>query len=164
MKPMKKLLVRALAAAALFLLASTGASCGAQKGTVPPDRVPETDVKDGEEKGSAAKGETVRVAIALEGASLAEAGFTSARTSGDPEAMAYQAELEERQNAVIAMIEEALGHPLRVVWRFTRNTNAISANVLPEEIEIIRGVEGVRSVTPERLNRPHTVTPGTSLG
>lgn len=105
---------------------------------------------------------SVRVAITLEGDSLAAAGFGTGRISNDPKAVSYKKELEKRQDETIARIEEALGHPLDVAHRFTRNVNVISANVLPGEIGRIRGVQGVTSVSEEQLNRPSAAHPGAS--
>ncbi len=156
--------LRRLLPLALLLLALAG--CGAKKSGTPPPELPEEGVKEGEEAGRTippGRRPVIRVAIALEGGSLAAAGYGSGRIT-DPAGLAYMEELERRQDEIIARIEEVLGHPLDVAHRFTRSVNVISANVLPEEAELIRGVEGVTGVTEERLNRPDAVRPGAARG
>ena len=129
---------------ALLLLALAGRA--PRKREAPAAEEPDTDAEDRgrRETGAPAPGkDTVRVTIALEGLSLRDAGYTASRISDDPAALACRDELERRQDEVVARIAEALGHPLDVVHRFTRNVNAVSANVSAEEEETIRGVEGV---------------------
>ena len=104
--------------------------------------------------------QTVRAAITLEGPSLREAGFTGSRGRTE-EARDCRKQLEREQEELIGRISEAIGRPLDVAHRFTRNVNVISANVYPEELELIQGLEGVKSVSQEKLNRPTAIRPGT---
>ena len=105
--------------------------------------------------------QTVRAAIALESPSLREAGFTGSRGRTE-EARDCRKQLEREQEELIGRISEAIGRPLDVAHRFTRNVNVISANVYPEELELIRGLEGVKNVSRERLNHPTAILPGRS--
>ena len=106
---------------------------------------------------------TVRIAIALYGDSLRKAGFGKTRISDDSDARAYRNGLEREQDEVISRIEACLGHPLYVRRRFTRNVNVISADVFVEEIDMIRSVRGVKSVSIEQLNHLHSMRPDLSM-
>lgn len=120
----------------------------------------EPEVPDGPETGeSAPDGEEnedmIRMAIKLEMPSVAEKGYSIQGGIKDPAGLAYLAELEKEQDAVIARIEEAVGHPLDVVWRFTMTTNTLSVNVSAGDAAVIETVEGVASVTREGQNQLH---------
>lgn len=54
-------------------------------------------------------------------------------------------------DAVIAAIEEALGHELDVVWRI-KTGNVLAVNLPEKEIPAVRLVEGVRSVSKDTVN------------
>ena len=89
------------------------------------------------------------------------AGFRSQslRCSVFQSAKAYQKQVREEQEKMIRMIEETLGHPIAVKQRLTLTTNVISANVFPADIDAIRMVEGVVSVTEEIR---HEITDGST--
>lgn len=97
----------------------------------------------------------IRVAIALESPSVASAGYPVRGVVHDPAAQAYREALMREHAAIKARIEEALGHPIEVVWDLTLMANVISADVWPGDIETIRAVEGVRSVEKERRVFPN---------
>ena len=100
-------------------------------------------------------GAAIRIAIRLCAPSVTECGFRLNSLVGDPEARACLAGVEAGQQEVLKRIEERLGHPIKVVWRFTRSANVISAWANPSELETIRSVEGVASVTEETRNEPN---------
>ena len=97
----------------------------------------------------------IRVAIALKSPSVAAAGYPVRGIVHDPEAQAYRDALMQEHAEIRARIEEALGHPIGVVWDLTLMTNLISAEVWPGDIETIRTVEGVRSVEKEQQRILH---------
>lgn len=96
----------------------------------------------------------VRVAIRLNAPSLTESGFRLNSLAGDPEARACQERVKAEQDAVLERIEQRLGRPLEVVWRFTRSANVISAWAYSAELDSIRSVEGVAAVTQEMRCEP----------
>lgn len=98
--------------------------------------------------------EPLRALIVLEKPSLLEKGYEAADLADNADAQAYNEELEQDQSAVIDAIEEATGEPLEVVWRLTVITNLLSVWVLPEQMETIAAVPGVRSVQEEAVAVP----------
>ena len=116
-----------------------------------PDTVPEENLPPEEE--------TVRVAIQLAFPSVTQAGYRLGSVATDEAAKAYQKQVREEQEKMIRMIEETLGHPIAVKQRLTLTTNVISANVFPADIDAIRLVEGVVSVTEEIR---HEITDGST--
>ena len=99
------------------------------------------------------KDRMIRVAIRLTSPSVAGAGYDLRGILKDPEALAYQEQLRQEQQALIERIEEATGTPLEVKRRFTRSANVISANVRRRDVDVIRGLEGVADVAVERQYR-----------
>lgn len=91
----------------------------------------------------------VRLAIRLSAPSVTECGFRLNSLAGDPEARACRERVMAEQEEVLRRIEQRLGRPLEVVWRFTRSANVISAWASPAELDLIRSVEGVAGVTQE---------------
>lgn len=154
---------------AALLLATAGCSAEGQTEEIEPQSE-QTAPDDGPDAGSTKEEgsvtgetqETVRVVIRLDKPSVAEAGYHIRSIATDPAAQAYRKELEQDQADVAHRIEEATGRPLDVVWNITLTANVISANVAPEDMELIRSVEGVVSVSEERLNQLHG--PGSSAG
>lgn len=128
----------------------------------PPTQPTPEDAVGGEEEDviKPVTGKTVRVAIRLAAPSVTGAGYSLGGIANDPEAQAYQARLREEQDEIIRQIEERLGHPIDVKQRLTLSTNVISANVYPDDIEAIRSMEGVVSITEEMRHDPTgSVTP-----
>ncbi|MBQ2062246.1 MAG: hypothetical protein II458_06175 [Oscillospiraceae bacterium] len=105
---------------------------------------------------------TVRVAILLASPSVTQAGFPLSSIVRDPEAKAYQEKLKSEQDEMIRRIEKRLGHSIEVKQRLIKSVNVISANVRPDDIEVIRSIDGVASVTEEMLNEltGRTTIPG----
>jgi len=129
-----------------------------------PSQEGETDpngpAKEAERKSAEEADDMVRVAIALDKPSVAEAGYRVNNIANDPAAQAYRAELERYQAEITRRIEALTGEPLDVVWNITLTANVISANVRLSDMERIRTVEGVASVEQETLNEP--TSPGTA--
>lgn len=99
------------------------------------------------------RNQTVRVTIRLTAPSVAGAGYKLRHITEDPAALAYQESLRQEQQMLIDRIGELTGAPLDVKRRFTRTTNAISANVRRRDLELIRGLEGVAGVAEEMRYR-----------
>ncbi len=92
---------------------------------------------------------TVRVAIRLSSPSVTQAGYRLGSVTRDPAAKAYQQQLRAEQDEMIRRIEETLGRAIQVKQRLTLTTNVISANVREADMDVIRAMEGVVSVTEE---------------
>ena len=121
---------------------------------------PNRPAKEAERKSAEEADDMVRVAIALDKPSVAEAGYRVNNIANDPAAQAYRGELERYQAEITRRIEALTGEPLDVVWNITLTANVISANVRLSDMERIRTVEGVASVEQETLNEP--TSPGTA--
>lgn len=125
--------------------------------TEPETDLPEPEDPDGEGGEDVTvprTDKTVRVAIKLDNPSVTQAGYSLGTIASDPEGQAYQEQLRTEQDEMIRRIEEQLGHVLDVRQRLTMTTNVISANVYPDELDSIRAMEGVVSVTEETLHEP----------
>ena len=101
--------------------------------------------------------DVVRVSIFLEDQSTIMAGFTTDSIAANSQAMAYRANLKEKQAETTAAIEKTIGGKLDVVWNLTLAANVISANVKFGQIEAIKAVEGVRAVLVETCYQPDVV-------
>ena len=102
---------------------------------------------------------TVRVAIKLSAPSVTQAGYRLGSVAKNPDAKAYQEQLQEEQEKMIRRIEEQLGHPIEVKQRMTLTTNVISANVYPSDLDTLRAMDGVVSVTEETRHEPTAGVP-----
>ena len=102
--------------------------------------------------------ETVRVSIILTDKPTVQAGFATMGIAANADAMAYDAQLLARQQAVAeAISRQALGgKQLDVVWNLTLVGNVISANVPRHAISAITGVDGVEQVIEETQYDPCT--------
>lgn len=122
----------------------------------PPDKPKPEDALEGEEKEviQPTTGKMVRVAIRLAAPSVTGAGYSLGSITQNPEAQAYQDKLRQEQDEMIRRIEERIGHPIQVKQRMTLSTNVISANVYITDIELIRSMKGVISVTEETRHDP----------
>ena len=98
--------------------------------------------------------ESVRVSIVLEEPSVIEKGYATQNLAENRSAMAYRAQLQSRQQSVIQSISRALPQKLDVVWNLTLAANVISANVPYGQIDTIRALSGVKSVTLETRYDP----------
>lgn len=67
--------------------------------------------------------ESVRVSIVLEEPSVIEKGYAAQDLAENRSAMAYRAQLQSRQQAVIQSISRALPQKLDVVWNLTLAAN-----------------------------------------
>ena len=73
--------------------------------------------------------DVVRVSIFLEDQSTIMAGFATDSIAANSQAMAYRANLKDKQAETTAAIEKTIGGKLDVVWNLTLAANVISANV-----------------------------------
>ena len=98
----------------------------------------------------------VRVSIVLEEKSTIQAGFSTMDIASNNQAMAYNKNLQNKQETVAQMIsKQALdGQPLDIVWNLTLVGNIISANVPFGKIEQIRKISGVAGVVIENEYEP----------
>ena len=101
--------------------------------------------------------DVVRVSIFLEDQSTIMAGFATDSIAANSQAMAYRANLKEKQAETTAAIEKTIGGKLDVVWNLTLAANVISANVKFGQIEAIKAVKGVRDVLVETCYQPDVV-------
>ena len=101
--------------------------------------------------------DVVRVSIFLEDQSTIMAGFATDSIAANSQAMAYRANLKDKQAETTAAIEKTIGGKLDVVWNLTLAANVISANVKFGQIEAIKAVEGVRDVLVETCYQPDVV-------
>ncbi len=104
------------------------------------------------------KDELVRVSIALDEAATLDAGFSTQSVAVNRQAMAYREALQQRQEAVTASMEQAIGSPVDVVWNLTLAANIISANVPYGQLETIRQIPGVAAVELETRFDPCVVS------
>ena len=125
-----------------------------------------TVIPENETPGEAyADTDIVRVSIVLESKSTIEAGYASQDIAQNAEAMAYRADLQKQQTAVIAAIERKAGQKLDVVWNLTLAANIISANVAYGQIKSIEQIDGVKEVLietqymPDVVSKEETVSP-----
>ena len=116
------------------------------------DTVPETPTH--------APADVVRVSIVLEEKSTVQAGYSTMAIAQNAEAMAYNDQLQARQQTLEKTISaQALGgKQLDVVWNLTLVGNLISANVPYGSIEAIKAVKGVQDVVLERTYAPCVVS------
>ena len=100
--------------------------------------------------------EIVRVSIVLEEKSTIQAGFSTMDIASNNQAMAYNKDLQNKQESVEQLISKQVlgGEPLDVVWNLTLVGNIISANVPFGKIEQIRQVRGVAGVVIENEYLP----------
>ncbi len=98
----------------------------------------------------------VRVAIVLEKAPTAAAGFSTRNIGANAEARAYDEALEIYQAQMAdAISAQALdGKKLDVVWNLTLVANMISAKVPYGKLDAIRAVPGVKAVALEQQYEP----------
>ena len=119
--------------------------------------------------------DVVRVTIVLKEQPTIGAGFSVQGIAQNAEAMRYREKLQDRQAAVTASIERAVGGKLDVVWNLTLAANIISANVEYGQIEAIEKVPGVVQVlietryepdvvSREETNDPNMATSGKQIG
>ncbi|MBR5293723.1 MAG: S8 family serine peptidase, partial [Oscillospiraceae bacterium] len=101
--------------------------------------------------------DVVRVSIFLEDQSTIMAGFATDSIAANSQAMAYRANLKDKQAETTAAIEKTIGGKLDVVWNLTLAANVISANVKFGQIEAIKAVKGVRDVLVETCYQPDVV-------
>ncbi|MGM9641023.1 MAG: S8 family serine peptidase, partial [Faecousia sp.] len=101
--------------------------------------------------------DVVRVSIILKEQPTIGAGFSVQGIAQNAEAMRYREKLQDRQAAVTASIERAVGGKLDVVWNLTLAANIISANVEYGQIEAIEKVPGVAQVLIETRYEPDVV-------
>ena len=104
-------------------------------------------------------GPVVRAAIKLSAPSVTQAGYRMGSVAKDPDAKAYQEQLRREQEQMIRRIEERLGHSIEVKQRMTLTTNVISANVYLTDLDLIRSVDGVVSVSEETRHEPTAGAP-----
>ncbi len=99
----------------------------------------------------------VRVSIVLEEKSTIQAGFSTMNLASNAEAMAYNKNLQKKQETVQQAISRKVlgGEKLDVVWNLTLVGNIISANVPYGKIELIRQVDGVAGVVLENTYEPY---------
>ena len=106
--------------------------------------------------------EQVRVSILLEEPSVIEKGFATQSMGENPSAMAYRAGLQSRQETVTQAISRKMPGKLDVVWHLTLAANLISANVPYGQLDTIRALPGVKSVTLETRYEPDVYSTGTA--
>ena len=101
----------------------------------------------------------VRVSIVLEEKSTIQAGFSTMNIASNAQAMAYNASLLQKQEAIQQTISKAAlgGEPLDVVWNLTLVGNIISANVPYGKISQIEQIRGVAGVVLENTYEPSKV-------
>ena len=76
--------------------------------------------------------------------------------------MAYRAQLQSKQQTVAQPISRQLPQKLDVVWTLTLAANVISANVPYGQLDAIRSLPGIKSVTPETRYEPAVYETGTA--
>ena len=116
--------------------------------------------KDGDEQNTMdeyADTDIVRVSIFLKDQPTIMAGFSLDSIAANSQAMAYRADLKEKQAQVTAAIEKTLGEKLDVAWNLTLAANVISANVKYGQIEAIEQMAGVSEVLIETCYAPAVV-------
>ena len=100
----------------------------------------------------------VRVSIELEGKSTIDAGYPMDSIAENRAAISYRDSLRAQQEAMTALIEQAIGSTLDVRWNLTLTMNVISANVRYGDIAKIKTLSGVKNVFLEnRYDPPVTV-------
>ncbi|MGM9640628.1 MAG: S8 family serine peptidase, partial [Faecousia sp.] len=105
----------------------------------------------------------VRVSIVLAGASALEKwNWQTQAVSGNAEIAAYRGALRDEQETMQTKISRAIGRQLDVEWNLTLTSNVISAWVLPEEIEEISRMPGVKQVVLETKYEPCVADVGTA--
>ena len=94
----------------------------------------------------------VRVSIVLEGTSTLKAGYRTMGIGSNPDAMAYDLQLQKIQQEMASTISaQALGgKKLDVVWNLTLAGNIISANIPYGKLDAVKAVAGVADVVLER--------------
>ena len=115
----------------------------------------DTSSEDDSENQYAAN-DTVRVSIVLEDASTIEK-FGTEDVATNASAKAYRASLKNTQARMTEEIDSAINGSIDVVWNLTLAANIISANVRYDQIDAIRGVEGVKNVVIENRYEPMVV-------
>ena len=106
--------------------------------------------------------ESVRVSIVLEEPSVIEKGYAAQDIAENRSAMSYRAQLQSRQQTVAQAISRKLPQKLDVVWNLTLAANVISANVKYGQIDTIRALPGVKSVTLETRYEPAVYKTGSA--
>ena len=103
--------------------------------------------------------EIVRVSIVLEEKSTIQAGFSTMDIASNNQAMAYNKNLQNKQESVEQLISKQVlgGEPLDVVWNLTLVGNIISANVPYGKIAQIAQIDGVAGVVLENAYEPYDV-------
>ena len=95
--------------------------------------------------------ETQRVSIVFDDASTIGKGFDAEDIAHNKAAMDYRHSLKKKQDETLAKIEEVLGRPLDVIQSLTLVGNLVSVEVYPDEIELIKSVDGVKDVVEDEL-------------
>lgn len=106
--------------------------------------------------------DVVRVSIVLEELSVIEKGFDIQDLAENRQAVTYRSMLQNRQQAVAQAISRRLPQRLDVVWTLTLAANVISANVPYGQLDAIRSLPGVKSVTMETRYEPAMYETGTA--
>lgn len=106
--------------------------------------------------------DVVRVSIVLEEPSVIEKGFDTQDLAENRQAVTYRSLLQNRQQAVAQAISRRLPQRLDVVWTLTLAANVISANVPYGQLDAIRSLPGVKSVTMETRYEPAVYKTGTA--
>ncbi|MDD6200960.1 MAG: S8 family serine peptidase, partial [Firmicutes bacterium] len=99
----------------------------------------------------------VRVSIVLNKESTIDAGYSTDKIAANAEAMAYRADLQKQQDAIVSKIESVTKKDLNVVWNLTLAANLISANVEYGQIKTIEKISGVQEVLIETRYEPMAV-------
>lgn len=105
----------------------------------------------------------IRVSIVMDGESALERWNWDTKEIGkNAEIATYRSALLDEQVSMQSRITRAIGHRLNVAWNMTLAANAISAWIMPDEMEEISRLPGVKAVIPETKYEPCVVSESSS--
>lgn len=105
----------------------------------------------------------IRVSIVMEKESALERWNWDTKEIGEnAEIATYRSALLNEQVSMQSRITRAIGHRLNVAWNMTLAANAISAWIMPDEMEEISRLPGVKAVIPETKYEPCVVSESSS--
>lgn len=101
----------------------------------------------------------IRVSIVMEKESALERwNWDTKEIDENAEIATYRSALLGEQVSMQSRITRAIGHKLNVAWNMTLAANAISAWIMPDEMDEISRLPGVKAVIPETKYEPCVVS------
>ncbi|MBN1954268.1 MAG: S8 family serine peptidase [Anaerolineae bacterium] len=82
----------------------------------------------------------------------------------DPVVATYRQYLTDQQNLFISAMEQAVGHPVEILYRYKLALNGMAVRLTAAEAAQIAGLDGVLQVLPEQIRYPLTDAGPTWIG